>query len=235
MAILASTLTTIIVFLPLVFMDLGVMKIYTQEVGTAISLSLLASLFVALTFIPLVASRLPKERRKRSRFLDALVVGYGRRLQWVLRHRSQVSCLLLILIVLTILVPVKKVPQKGESAGDIRRVMVELRVKGVQERERLLEPMREIEDVLFEAQGRLGYRAYPVPVRYMGGRSRVNIFLREDERAHLKTDEAQRRILAVLPTIPDVEYRIPEHGGPSGGTEDEVGVLVKGEDPDASG
>lgn len=231
MAILASTLTTIIVFLPLVFMDLGVMKVYTQEVGTAISLSLLASLFVALTFIPLVASRLPKERRRRSRFLDALVVGYGRRLQWVLRHRSQVSCLLLILIVLTILVPVKKVPQKGESAGDIRRVMVELRVKGVQERERLLEPMKEIEDVLSENRDDLDIEHILSRSDSMGGHSRVNIFLREDERAHLKTEEAQRRILAVLPAIPDVEYRIPEHGGPSGGTEGEVGVLVKGEDP----
>jgi HAE1 family hydrophobic/amphiphilic exporter-1 len=231
MAILASTLTTIIVFLPLVFMDLGVMKVYTQEVGTAISLSLLASLFVALTFIPLIASRLPKERTKRSRFLHALIVGYGRRLQWVLRHRSQVSCLLLILIVLTILVPVKKVAQKGESAGDVRRVMVELRVKGVQERERLLEPIKEIEDVLSKNREDLDIEHILSRCDTMGGRTQVHIFLREDERAHVKTEEARRRILAVLPAIPDVEYRMPEHGGPSGGSQDEVGVLVRGEDP----
>ncbi len=231
MAILASTLTTIIVFLPLVFMDLGVMKVYTQEVGTAISLSLLASLFVALTFIPLVASRLPRERRKRSPFLEGLVAGYRRRLHWVLRHRSRVSCFLAILVVLTILIPVKKVPQKGESAGDIRRVMIELRVKGVQERERLLEPMMEIESVLERNRDELDIEHVLSRSGYMGGRSRINIFLREDERAHIKTEEARRRILAVLPEIPDVEYRIPEHGGPSGGTQDEVGVLVKGEDP----
>ena len=41
----------------------------------------------------------------------------------------------------------------------------------------------------------------------------------------------ERRILAVLPAIPDVEFRIPEHGGPAGGTQDEVDVLVKGADP----
>ncbi len=231
LAILASTLTTIIVFLPLVFMDLGVMKVYTQEVGTAISLSLVASLFVALTFIPLIASRLPKEKRKRSRFLDALVAGYRRRLTWVLRHRSQVSCFLLILIVLTILIPMKRVPQKGESGGDVRRVMVELRVKGVQERERLLEPMKEIEEALEEKRDELDIEHILSRSGYMSGRSRINIFLREDERARIKTDEARRRILAALPEIPDVEYRLPEPGGPSGGTQDEVGVLVKGEDP----
>jgi HAE1 family hydrophobic/amphiphilic exporter-1 len=230
-AILASTLTTIIVFLPLVFMDLGVMKVYTQEVGTAISLSLVASLFVALTFIPLIASRLPMERRKGSRFLEALVAGYRLRLQWVLRHRSQVSCLLVILIVLTLLVPVKRVPQKGESAGDIRRVMVELRVKGVQDRERLLEPIMEIEEALSGRRDDLDIDHILSRSGYVGGRSRVNIFLREDERAHITTDEARRRILEVLPSIPDVEYRIPEHGGPSGATQDEVGVLVRGEDP----
>jgi HAE1 family hydrophobic/amphiphilic exporter-1 len=231
MAILASTLTTIIVFLPLVFMDMGVMKVYTREVGTAISLSLLASLFVALTFIPLLASRLPREKRKQSRILEALVVGYRRRLQWVLHHRSQVSCLLLVLVVLTILVPVRKVPQKGESAGDVRNVMVELRIKGVQERERLLEPMKEIEGILFERRDDLDIEHILSRSGQMGGRNRVNIFLRDDKGAHITTDEARRRILAVLPAIPDVEFRIPEHGGPAGGTQDEVDVLVKGADP----
>jgi HAE1 family hydrophobic/amphiphilic exporter-1 len=231
MAILASTLTTIIVFLPLVFMDMGIMKVYTREVGTAISLSLLASLFVALSFIPLVASRLPTERKKRSPFLDALVAGYRRRLEWVLHHRSQVSCLLLLLVAVTILVPVRKVPQKGESAGDIRQVMLDLKIEGVQERERVLEPIREIEAVLAANRDYLDIEHVLARSGHMGGRNRINIFLREDEGAQIPTDEARRRILDVLPAIPDVEFKVPERGGPTGGTQDEVSVLLRGDDP----
>jgi len=231
LAILASTLTTIIVFLPIAFMDTGVMKTYTREVGIAISLSLLASLFVALTFIPLIASRLPREKQKHSRILGALIVGYRNRLRWVLHHRSQVSCLLFILIVVTILVPVRKVPQKGESAGDIRRVILDLRVKGVQERERLLEPMEQVEEELFAERDQLDIEHILARSGHMGGRSQINVFLREGDEAHITTDEAQCRILNALPTIPDVEFLIPEHGSPHGGAENEVEILLKGDDP----
>lgn len=231
MAILASTLTTIIVFLPLVFMDMGVMKIYTREVGTAISLSLIASLLVALTFIPLAASRLPREKRGRSRFLDALAAGYRRRLRWVLHHRSQVSCLLLILVTLTILFPVRKVPQKGESSGDIRQVVLDVKIKGVPERQRELETLEEVEERLVKNRDRLDIEHILSRSGLIGGRTRVNAFLREDEDARISTDEARRRILETLPPIPDVEFRIPEHGGPTAGTQDEVSVHLKGEDP----
>jgi len=200
-------------------------------VGIAISLSLFASLFVALSFIPLIASRLPREKKKQSRVLDALVVGYRHRLKWVLHHRSQVSCLLVILVVLTILVPVRKVPQKGESIGDIRTIVIDLRIKGVQERERLLEPMKEIEAVLSANRDDLDIKHVLFRSGYLGRTNRITVFLRDDEKAHITTDEARRRILDILPPLPDVEVRIPERGGPAGGAQDEVDVLLKGEDP----
>jgi hydrophobic/amphiphilic exporter-1 (mainly G- bacteria), HAE1 family len=231
MAILASTLTTIIVFLPIVFMDMGMMKIYTREVGIAISLSLLASLFVALTFIPLVASRLPQERPRPSRFLEGLVAGYRRRLKWVLDHPSQSFCLLVALIVLTILVPVRKVPQKGESAGDTRRVLIDLRIKGAQERERVLDPIEAIEGVLFARREDLDIAHVLSRSGQMGGSTRIHVLLREDDGARLPTEEAQRRILDVLPSLPDVEARIPEHGSPYEAAESEVEILLKGDDP----
>ena len=230
-AILASTLTTIIVFLPMIFMEMGVMKVYTREVGIAISLSLVASLLVALTFIPLVASRLPRQRRKPSRMLEALTAAYRRRLKWVLCHRGRVFCLLLGLIVLTVLGPVSKVPQKGESAGDIRSVLVDLRIRGVQDREALLGPLEDIERVLLAKRDELDIKHILSRSGYMAGRHRINVFLNDDGDGRLTTHEARKRILDVLPPIPDVEYRIPEQGGPRQAAEDEVGILLKGDDP----
>ncbi len=66
MAITASTLTTIIVFLPVVFAG-GITGKLTQPLALTIVFSLLSSLFVALTLVPLFSSLLFKARaRKKS-------------------------------------------------------------------------------------------------------------------------------------------------------------------------
>jgi len=57
MAITASTLTTVVVFLPLLFIKGITGKLFTQ-LGLTISFSLLASLYVALTIVPMMASKI---------------------------------------------------------------------------------------------------------------------------------------------------------------------------------
>ncbi|MGB8953481.1 MAG: efflux RND transporter permease subunit [Candidatus Aminicenantales bacterium] len=63
MAITASTMTTIVVFLPMVFAT-GITGKLTRGLALAIAFSLLSSLFVALTIVPMVASLLFKRRKK---------------------------------------------------------------------------------------------------------------------------------------------------------------------------
>lgn len=65
MAITASTLTTIAVFFPMVFAQ-GITGKMTRGLALAIAFSLLASLFVALTIVPMVASLLFKANSKQS-------------------------------------------------------------------------------------------------------------------------------------------------------------------------
>ncbi|MFQ5721696.1 MAG: efflux RND transporter permease subunit, partial [Candidatus Aminicenantales bacterium] len=65
MAITASTLTTIAVFFPMVFAH-GIVGKLTQGLALAIAFSLLASLFVALTVVPMVASVLFKKRKSKD-------------------------------------------------------------------------------------------------------------------------------------------------------------------------
>ncbi len=65
MAITASTLTTIAVFFPMVFAR-GITGRLTRGLALAIAFSLLASLFVALTIVPMVASVLFKANNTRS-------------------------------------------------------------------------------------------------------------------------------------------------------------------------
>lgn len=89
LAITASTLTTIAVFIPVMFIEGLIGQIFT-EFALTISFSLIASLVVALTVVPMLASRLLKMKnssfyvqRSKSQFYR----HYKASIVWVLKHR----------------------------------------------------------------------------------------------------------------------------------------------------
>jgi HAE1 family hydrophobic/amphiphilic exporter-1 len=113
MAITASTLTTIAVFFPMMFAT-GITGKLTRGLALAIAFSLLASLFVALTIIPMTASLLFKEQRYRSdtdgktkhRRFTGLRDRYRKWLHWALQRRGRVLAgVVLILIASFSLMP----------------------------------------------------------------------------------------------------------------------------------
>ncbi|GAB4267722.1 MAG: efflux RND transporter permease subunit [Deferrisomatales bacterium] len=98
LAVSASTLTTIAVYLPLVFLG-GIAGILFKQLGFLVTLTLLASLLVSLTLTPMAASKLLKPATAYRGLLGALfraseavLAGlerlYARLLGWMLRHRA---------------------------------------------------------------------------------------------------------------------------------------------------
>ena len=99
-AILASTLTTVCVFLPIVFTE-GITRQLFVDMGLTIAYSLLASLVVALTVVPAMASGVlskvtPKED---GRFFDGLIKAYEKVLALALKTKPVVFLLVLVLLV----------------------------------------------------------------------------------------------------------------------------------------
>ncbi|MBE1557060.1 efflux RND transporter permease subunit [Sporosarcina limicola] len=91
-AITASTLTTVAVFVPVIFISGLIGQIFT-EFALTISFSLFASLVVALTVVPMMASRMLKKprgnveaRRRRSKTLN----GFEKTVKWSLKYRFAV-------------------------------------------------------------------------------------------------------------------------------------------------
>ena len=119
-AILASVLTTIVVFLPVVFIR-GMSGIMFQQMAYVVSFSLLCSLIVALTLIPVLASKFMRFRppagqagetspEVRNGFLGRLYAAservvcgvearYKRALDWALSHRKSVIGITALLFV----------------------------------------------------------------------------------------------------------------------------------------
>lgn len=91
-AITSSTLTTVCVFLPIVFIE-GVTRQLFTDMALTITYSLLASLIVALTVVPAMAQRtLRKNALKEHPWFDKLRNAYEKALGWTLKKKWVVLC-----------------------------------------------------------------------------------------------------------------------------------------------
>lgn len=135
-AILASVLTTVVVFFPVVFIE-GMSGIMFQQMAVVVSFSLLCSLIVSLTLVPMLASRFlkfqPSEHYKGESRLHQIYAfsekafkdveaRYSQLLQWALTHRRFVVFFTLSLFVISVLlvrlIGVELMPMADE--GEVR-------------------------------------------------------------------------------------------------------------------
>jgi HAE1 family hydrophobic/amphiphilic exporter-1 len=100
LAVVASTATTVSIFLPVIFVP-GITGIIFKELAITIIIVLLGSLFCALTLTPMLSSQLFASissekgvlgsfREKGDRFFERLIDRYHRILAWALQHRKTV-------------------------------------------------------------------------------------------------------------------------------------------------
>lgn len=99
-AVTASTLTTVCVFLPIVFIE-GITKQLFTDLALTMTYSLLASLLVSLTLVPAMASgMLRKEHAAKPGFLEKRVLPlYQKSVTWTLKHKAIVLILALALLI----------------------------------------------------------------------------------------------------------------------------------------
>jgi len=117
MAVVASTLTIVAVFAPLLLVK-GIAGIIFGQLAFIILITILASLFISLTLIPMASSRLLRSRDERKfnpvfvwseRLLNKIDAGYSHVLEWGLRHRK----MLLSLIIIVFTGSLALIPQVG--------------------------------------------------------------------------------------------------------------------------
>lgn len=101
-AIMASTLTTVCVFLPIVFTE-GITRQLFVDMGLTIAYSLLASLVIALTVVPAMASKMltRTKEQKDDRFFTVLIGLYEKVLKASLRVKPLVLAAVLILLIIS--------------------------------------------------------------------------------------------------------------------------------------
>ena len=107
MAVVASTLTTIAVFLPIVFVE-GMTATIFRELALTVTFSLFISLLVSLTLIPMLSSKTLKKKKKKERkdifhkFFNKVESFYKSMLNWALNHKGWAVTLAVFIFVATI-------------------------------------------------------------------------------------------------------------------------------------
>jgi HAE1 family hydrophobic/amphiphilic exporter-1 len=139
-AIIASTLTTIVVFVPIAFMS-GLTSVLFSQLAYTVAFALFCSLLIALSLIPVLCSKyltveLPSAERhpwmhsfveRTGNALEALDLRYQKAVGWALHHRKTVVAGAAASVVATLLIVpyigVELAPQTDESQVNINLEM----------------------------------------------------------------------------------------------------------------
>lgn len=243
-AIVASTLTTCVIFLPVVFTRTTSGALF-QALALVVVFALACSLFVALTLVPMLAARwlsVPSsEERTRSRFVrffGRLEQTYTRTLRYAMLHKFRVfavtGLLLAGAIALWPLVPVELAPQTDTNEIDMDIEMAQGTNIAVvraylDELETLARQVLPPEDVhIFAAEIR-------------GGNAEVELTLVPEEQRTMPASQLADKLRAAVDgQIPGAEFRVRAQSGlwilrrvfRSGGGDDEIEIELRGWDLD---
>jgi len=190
MAVIAGTMTTIIVFVPIMFGAKTNISVFMTHVGITIIVALL-----------MLAARVPPPPQpKDGAFISRLTNRYVASLGWILTRPWKTFGGIILICVIGIspvVLELIKFDAFPQDAG--RRLYMPLHIEGQHPLERVEAAVDTIEDYLFENQEEFDIRS--VYSYYEKGQASTVILLTEEEDATLSTTEVLERIEANLPVI----------------------------------
>lgn len=212
-AIAASTLTTICVFLPIVFTS-GLARQLFTDMALTIAYSLIASLIVALTFVPCMSATVLKNTQEKDhRLFDKMVAGYEKVLAFCLRVKIvpiAISVLLLVFCVIKVMsTGMIMLPSMGGNQMSMSlTIPEEMSVEeGYEVADELMAKIQKIEGV--DTVGVMSGGGGGNIVISQGSNKNISyMILLEDEAGKDNTIIAEKLDAMMLDTYPDMEYSV---------------------------
>ena len=247
LAVTMATLTTIVVFLPILLIN-DSFFFYLRRVGIPVIFALLASLFVALVLMPLVTTRVISSKPIK----ELPVVAWNRNLYrkvlgFVLNRRLDTVVVILFIMFLTFGVLGPKIPSSDLSPGNISDFNLIYDMPQNYTEEETDEFFREIEDTLFAHAQRYRIKAVDTGFRKTFGRVRVFLYPAAKDQWYntiyrtmrdwigkpihqdLDSDAVLADLKDRLPTRPGIRFRTSWRGG-SNEDEGSVSIIIHGDD-----
>ncbi len=175
-----ATLTTVVVFLPLVLMGSDDnMAFWMLRIGVPVMVGLVASLFIALLIIPLAALKMGSDKKRSdSAGIAWLQQRYERSLRWVLTHRLD-AFILVVLAVASMRIPMEGISRTDRNERDETRIMLNFEMPSGQTLEQAETFMSAVEDTLIANQAL--YNVANINSNFSAGRGEISMYLQEEE------------------------------------------------------
>ncbi|MEM7282599.1 MAG: efflux RND transporter permease subunit [Pseudomonadota bacterium] len=199
LAVLAGTVTSIAVFLPILFGEKTDIMVFLTHVAITISVALIASLVISQTLIPMLATRLkPPKPGSEGRLMLWLTDKYVAGLDWSLRHRWKTFMGIVFLIAggfgAMQFVHFDAFPQEAS-----RRLYLPYHIEGNFSLERVEAAVDEVEEVLYSNQERWDIVA--VYSYYRANEAISTILLKDKKEATKSAKLIMEEIKQELPQI----------------------------------
>jgi len=242
-AIVASTLTTSVVFLPVVFIQ-SITGILFQQLALVVVFSLLCSLFVALTLVPMLASRFlsikpiqqSDEPPKTGRLFRKVEQFYAFTTQRVLVHKSWVLSSTLVLLLLAFWgwqsIPMELAPQT-----DADEISIGMRMASGTNIAVVEKFTKELEHVVKQLVSKEQLKHMSVDIRESRGQIDLTLDMnaKSDETPSQLADRIRKQVAGL---IPGAEISVTAQSGlgilrrvfGSGGEESSVQIELRGYD-----
>lgn len=228
-SIIASTLTTVAVFIPIILKQ-GMAREIFHDMSFSIAFSLSASLFVALTFVPMAAAKLlntEKVTLKEGRVLEFLKKYYLIILKWALRHRIVIIIIAVMLFFGTIIglgpfIKMSFFPSMDEGKYKITGVMPKGLEVGKADKIGKI-----VEKIVSEDKFTVNYASL-----IEEDQIKINVQATKKKDRDESLDEILAEMRAKLTDIPDVNFVVENDGGgpDNGGATGELQLNLESED-----
>jgi len=197
LAITAGTLTSVIVFAPIVFGESNGLTLFLSHTAFTIIVALLASLLIAVTLIPMLASRIKSTRvTKEGRIMKKLSNKYSKMLEIALvKPKYSILGLILIAIFTGIAAQSFKVDMNDEEVS--KRLFLRYNIRGIHPLEATEATVDKIEEYLFANKEK--FEIESVYSFFSRDRAESTIILEQD--SQLDPTEVQKQIEEEVPQI----------------------------------
>ena len=200
-AVLAGTLSTTIVFLPMVFGEKNEMSIFLVHVAIPIIVAMVASLVVAQTLIPMLAARMtpPPPVSERSWF-GRLQHRYERAILLALAHRKTMALVTVLILVSPVplfLLKLAKVDPFPQEAS--RTLFLSYHLQGSHAMQRVEQAVKRMEAYLETNKERLDIETYYTV--WLTDEAHTRLYLAPKGRARVPAQEVMDTVTKEMPEI----------------------------------
>ena len=239
-AVIASTLTSVVVYLPIIFMG-GLSSELMSQAGFSIAFSLLASLISAITLVPCLFVRMEPREPDRptlaARMMTRLKEAYAKGIRWVLAHSKQAVALSVAALILSLctipligseLMPTMDQGQFSINIETEEGLNLETLNSYLQKAEEVAASIPEVEK--YSASASTGGGSLNLMSALGGGSSAsVAVYLQEGHK--IDTAEAARLAREALGDMPGCRITVTESSDMMGGlSSNNLSVYVQSDD-----